>query len=332
MGEIHGNRGFAFQSHFWKRANFVIVELDEVFRQSNPTFVKILHEIRKGRVTLEAQAFLRNCSRPLPVGDVKPTLLYARNAKVDIENQSELDKLPGEVSIFNATDLVQPDFRHKDEDWESAEKELWQSDFFRKCIAERELKLKVGAQVMVVKNVAKGRTGLVNGSRGVVVGFSSTQPNKASNESCEPPSSDDPENKVLYPLVRFQSGATIVIDFARFRSRILGVGECIRVAIPLKLAWAITVHKSQGMTLDSVKIDMHGVFSKAQAYVALSRARDEKSLELKNFTALVVKADQCALDFYANPTQSHHDIPTWDRRQQHQDTTRYPAVCPYNAQ
>eukprot|EP00980_Cylindrotheca_fusiformis_P012065 scaffold2898_cov114-Cylindrotheca_fusiformis.AAC.1 len=203
---------------------------------------------------------------------------------------------------FAFQNLVQPDFRRKDEDWESAEKELWQSDFFRKCIAERELKLKVGAQVMVVKNDTKGRTGLVNGSRGVVVGFSSTQPNKAFNES--PPSSDDPENKVLYPLVRFQSGATIVIGFARFTSRIMGVGECIRVAIPLKLAWAIT----------------------AQAYVALSRARDEKSLELKNFTALDVKADQCALDFYANPTQSDHDIPAWDRRQQHQKNSRYPEA------
>jgi ATP-dependent DNA helicase PIF1 len=310
LQDIHGNRGFAFQSTFWKQANLVTVELTEVFRQSNPTFVKILHEIRKGKVTWEAEAFLAKCRRPLLVkeGEVKPTRLYAKNADVNTENLMELDNLPGKHVKFEATDWV----RLAAEAPEWAEEELWKSDFFKRSV-ESELNLKVRAQVMLIKNDNSGGRGgstrrLVNGSRGVVVGFTSEEPDPAFNSPCVPPK---PGERPLYPKVKFRSGEEKVIGFAEFTSRLAGIGDCVRVAIPLKLAWSITVHKSQGMSLDYVKIDLDGVFSKAQAYVALSRARDENSLELKNFSRKLVKADICALDFYDNPNT---DIPTWDHR------------------
>jgi ATP-dependent DNA helicase PIF1 len=308
LQDIHGNRGFAFQSTFWKQANLVTVELTEVFRQSNPRFVKILHEIRKGKVTLEAEAFLAKCRRPLLVkeGEVKPTRLYAKNADVNTENLMELDNLPGKRVKFEATEWV----RVEAEAPEWAEEVLWNSDFFKKSV-ESELNLKVRAQVMLIKNDTSGDRGesrLVNGSRGVVVGFTSEEPDPAFNSPCVPPK---PGERPLYPKVKFRSGQVKVIGFAEFTSRLAGIGDCVRVAIPLKLAWAITVHKSQGMSLDYVKIDLDGVFSKAQAYVALSRARDENSLELKNFSRKLVKADICALDFYDNPNT---DIPTWDHR------------------
>lgn len=159
---------------------------------------------------------------------------------------------------------------------------------------------------MLIKNDTKGHSRLINGSRGVVIGFTAEEPpDPAFDDPMEPPK---PGNEVFYPKVRFKNGATLVIGFTQFTSRLAGIGDCIRRAIPLKLAWAITVHKSQGMSLDFVKIDLDGVFSHGQAYVALSRARDENSLELKNFSQRLVTADGCALDFYCNPKA---DIPTW---------------------
>lgn len=84
------------------------VELTEVFRQNNPRFIKILHEMRRGKVTWEAQAFLGMFRRPLPMkeGGLKPTRLYAKNADVNKENLMELDNLSGEASTFQAADMV----------------------------------------------------------------------------------------------------------------------------------------------------------------------------------------------------------------------------------
>ena len=73
----------------------------------------------------------------------------------------------------------------------------------------------------------------------------------------------------IYPVVSFRNGRTIIVGPARFDSRIVGLGTCVRRAVPLKLAWAVTVHKSQGLTLDCVKADVSGVFTEAQTYVAL---------------------------------------------------------------
>ena len=107
----------------------------------------------------------------------------------------------------------------------------------------------------------------------------------------------------------FQGGRRKVILPERFESRVVGLGTCVREAIPLKLAWAVTMHKSQGLTLDYVKADVKGVFTEAQAYVALSRATDENGLELRHFSAKLVRADKRALAFYANPNDQFN---RWD--------------------
>ena len=155
---------------------------------------------------------------------------------------------------------------------------------------------------------------MVNGSRGVVVGFTSEKPQAPFDLPITIPFSNShrTEKKDMYPEVKFQNGKTRIIGKTEFSSRIVGVGECVRYAVPLKLAWAITVHKSQGMTLDYVTTDLSGVFCEAQAYVALSRAKDEKCLELRNFSPRVVKANRRALAFYDNPNA---EIPNWDHRE-----------------
>jgi len=157
----------------------------------------------------------------------------------------------------------------------------------------------------------------VNGSRGTIVGFTDTLPEPEDETAFTDPwshsklkcSGNDVEaGKMQYPIVQFLSGQRMVIGPCKFSSRLAGIGESIRDAIPLKLAWAISIHKSQGMTLDLVKVDLQGSFADGQIYVALSRASNENGLELRNFKPQRVRAHPKAILFYQNPNVL---FPTW---------------------
>jgi ATP-dependent DNA helicase PIF1 len=301
---LHCDLGFTFQAKAWQQAAMAVVDLDEVYKQGNVEFVKILHQIRKGKVTADAVAFLKKCDRPLPIlFGVRPTMLYARNKDVNTENISELLKLPGDECMWKATDSIRLEDQYGEESnhysrRSKIERELWLSSFFDECIAQKELRLKVGAQVMLIKNeMSNDEDKLVNGSRGKVIGFS---PRTTLNSERITPEKTRTDEEV-YPVVQFFNGRIKLVGMEVFESRRPGMGSCIREAIPLKLAWTITLHKSQGMTLDYVKADLRGVFTEAQTYVALSRASDENGLELLNFSAAKVRADSRAVEFYDNP-------------------------------
>jgi ATP-dependent DNA helicase PIF1 len=156
------NRGFAFQSHTWSDANFRVVELDVVFRQKNKEYVNVLNNIRRGHVTREVSQFLQQCSRPLPQNEfgIRPTILHSRNKDVSRENLQELQELDGESYVYYAEDSVNPE--KGSGPW--VNKQLEHNQFFKSCIAEQELQLRIGAQVMLIKRFV-GST-LVNGSRG----------------------------------------------------------------------------------------------------------------------------------------------------------------------
>jgi ATP-dependent DNA helicase PIF1 len=307
--KLFGNRGFCFQAYEWEAAKFKIVQLVKVFRQQNTNFIDILDNVRKGYMTAETLTFLETkCQRPLPPNEfgIQPTRLYALNKDVSRENLRELNMLDGETVSYQALDSVAKEKGAPI--W--AENQLLKSGFFSACIAEQELQLKVGAQVMVIKNEAIGyqklsassrRNLLVNGSRGKVIGFRSVREEK---EDQFLPGVDQ------YPIVQFVDGFQKVIKPARFQSTMVGVGTCTRLAIPLKLAWAITTHKSQGCTLDFVIADVGDVFANGQVYVALSRASDENGLELRNFSPSRVKTNRLALSFYEAPYR--RDYPYWD--------------------
>jgi len=150
--KLFDNQGFAFQATAWKKAALKTTQLDEVFRQTNTDFIRVLHEIRLGKVSPTSEAFLKSCDRPLSPTDlgIEPTVLYAKNRGVDDLNRDSLHRLPGEEHLFEAVDSVQVEYgedgedrqyrsRHEDED------ELRSSDFFEKCIAAQRLCLKEGA-------------------------------------------------------------------------------------------------------------------------------------------------------------------------------------------
>jgi ATP-dependent DNA helicase PIF1 len=295
------NRGFCFQSYNWHLADFTVIQLTDVYRQQNADFIRVLQSIRNGDVGRSEVEFLRQCQRPLPPNEfgIRPTILHSMNIDVTRENLAELSQLPGEALLFEAVDAVEKE--KGTGKW--VEEQLRNSAFFKNCIAEPELQLKLGAQVMLIKNEMNGKSGIrrANGSRGKVIGF-----RKA------PARTDAPLLPLVtrYPVVQFADGDKKLILPTTFQARMLGMGTCTRVAVPLKLAYAITTHKSQGLTLDYVVADVGSVFAEGQAYVALSRASDINGLELRNFYPNRVRSNPLAIAFYKNPSQISYKF--WD--------------------
>jgi hypothetical protein len=142
--------------------------------------------------------------------------------------------------------------------------------------AQNTILLKKGAQVVLLGNIDFSAE-LVNGSRGVVVGF---------------------DKESGYPIVLFTSGEVRIISPHKWPQEERGIGSVNYWQIPLKLAWALTIHKSQGMSLDRAIVSMKGIFAEGQAYVALSRIRSLEGLCLLDFDPKVIKAHPKIVWFY----------------------------------
>lgn len=176
----------------------------------------------------------------------------------------------------------------RDKAWKTAKERLMRSDFFsRDCLAQGKIRLCVGAQVMLVKNLDPSN-GLVNGSRGSVVGFRPISDGNMMGMG----------QQHVYPVVQFMNGKELLIKPVKFTAHMHGVGECVRLQVPLKLAWAVTVHKSQGMTLDCAKVSLASMFAPGQAYVALSRVRSIEGLEIVDWDLDCIIPNQTVIDFY----------------------------------
>ncbi|XP_035232312.1 ATP-dependent DNA helicase PIF1-like [Stegodyphus dumicola] len=146
------------------------------------------------------------------------------------------------------------------------------------CPVSDRIELKVGAQVMLAKNLDLQK-GLVNGARGVVIGFNS--------------------GKEKLPIVKFVCGVQESVNYEKWIFRSHSGLMLVRKMLPLKLAWAISIHKSQGMTLDCVEVSLSRVFECGQAYVALSRARSMEGLRVLDIEPTSIRADPQVLKFYS---------------------------------
>ncbi|XP_040912193.1 ATP-dependent DNA helicase PIF1 [Toxotes jaculatrix] len=253
---------FCFQARSWRKVIQVNMELTEVRRQTDQSFISLLQAVRVGRVTEEVTAkLMESAYHHIERDGILATRLCTHKDDVELTNDSKLQQLPGSVRVFEALDsdpaLVKTIDAHSP--------------------VSRLIQLKVGAQVMLTKNLDVSR-GLVNGARGVVVGFES--------------------GKHGLPRVHFLCGVTEVLKPERWVFKSGGGIHLSRQQLPLKLAWAISIHKSQGMTLDCVEISLARVFESGQAYVALSRARSLEGLRVMDFDPRVVRADPDVLLFY----------------------------------
>ena len=258
-------RRFCFEAESWNRCIDSCVELTQVFRQSDRDFIDILADIRKGIANDATIRKLRAacCAVQEPNLDeddgILPTQLFTHRVAVDEINSRYLEELPGEAVCFESHD--------------SGDTRALAST----CRAPQLLVLKAGAQVMLSKNL-NGKKGLVNGARGVVSGFTSGG----------------------QPLVKWASGGSPKpIGREKFVVSIGGNQVAVRLQIPLVLAWAVTVHKSQGLTLDKVDVSLEKAFEPGMAYVALSRSQSLKGLRIRGGIApAALKADTKVLAFY----------------------------------
>jgi ATP-dependent DNA helicase PIF1 len=246
---------FVFEATSWKKCIQDSVVLRTVHRQSDPVFLKILDEARAGRLTQESIDILetrRNTEwKKL---EIKPTLLFTRRADVEQINMTQLQKCKGEDYVFTAKTVQSPVMFTGANSADSIKWAIEKMDKNGSYVPE--LKLRKGAQVMLLTNMDVEH-GLVNGSRGVIEQF------------C-----DGPEP---YPMVKFRNGEVIIITPATWSSE--DVDGLDRQQIPLRLAYAVTIHKAQGATLDCALIDIgDNTFEYGQAYVALSRVRSLECL------------------------------------------------------
>ncbi len=245
-GDESYEKRFAYECSAWENSDFKICYLHEQFRHKteNDPLIEVLNDIRSGKASEQTRVPLRKRykAEPIASADITPTKLFAKNINVDTINRRELDKLSNQTKTFT---METHGFKKLVETLQ------------RSCLAPVELELKTGAEVMFVKNSAEGR--YVNGTRGVVESFDS----------------DDG-----YPVVRTFDGTYVTARPEEWRLEEDGSVRATIKQVPLRLAWAITIHKSQGMTLDAVELDLSDAFEPGMGYVALSRVRSLNGLKL----------------------------------------------------
>ena len=246
---------FIWQSDIWKKLDPKICYLSERFRHSEKDFLKILDEMRAGKVSAKSREILRKTRHK----NLKnPTRLLTHNADVDAINSAELFKIKNPEKTFSAKKTGNPKI---------AEKLLGNSLFVE------NLKLKKDALVMFLKN--NPEKGVVNGTLGKIVNFTKN---------------DD------FPVVETTDGRIVVAEPASLTVADERGKKLAEIAqIPLRLAWAITVHKSQGMTLDAAEIDLSRAFEAGHGYVAISRVRNLDGLKLSDFNEMALSVDPDAL-------------------------------------
>jgi hypothetical protein len=250
---------FAFEAEVWKKGNFHFCYLGEQHRQVNDPLFTILQDMRSGTTGEHTKVPLRTRYKKEPVGSTKATRLYSRNINVDAINDTELSSISSEEKIFIMT---------------TCGYSALVDSLKRNCLAQEKLKLKVGASVMFIKNEATGK--YVNGTRGVVVGF-------------------DQEDG--WPVVKMNDSRTIIVYPEEWKYEEHDIVRATISQVPLRLAWAITIHKSQGMTLDAAEIDLGDVFELGMGYVALSRLRTLNGLKLIGFSELALKVHPKIMEY-----------------------------------
>lgn len=259
------NGELCFLNPVWNELNLDYHYLQKIQRQSNDIlFQSILTRARLGIITENDIEILNNCKSINNSSQIEPTRIYCKNIDVDRINNDRFNALKSKRTYTYEIEIVFIDGKQK------------KIDTSKYCLAERVLKLAIGAQVMLIYNIDQN-SGLINGSRGIITSF-------------------DDDN---IPIVTFINGCSRKIDYNEWIiENDYGIPMFKIYQIPLKLAYAITAHKCQGCTLDCAYIDFNGIFEYGQAYVALSRVKNLNNLITMNISNKIFKAHPLALQFY----------------------------------
>lgn len=250
---------FCFQSPIWDKCVQRSFELKIVHRQTDSIFIDILNNLRIGKITPNiTETLTKTAKQKIEQNGILATTLCSHTNEADTINKSKLDNIQSEEKVFYAED----------------NNKVYSNMLDQQTPVSSKLILKKGAQVMLLKNINLS-AGLVNGARGVVIDFKSD-----------------------LPIVRFRNNKLYTAKPEKWIVKTLNGGLLTRRQVPLKLAWAFSIHKSQGLTLDCVEMSLARVFEAGQAYVALSRAQSLETLRVLDFNSKQVWANPDVLDFY----------------------------------
>lgn len=265
---VGNSDSFIFDAECWEKCIDEVVVLEKIMRQENKEFQNVLNEVRVGVVSRKGREMLnsRIGAKLENALGILPTRIYTTNAQVDQMNNLELDKI-GEENVYQYDmEVYFYEFvKNRDQMLEK---------YRKSSLAPESLQLCRGAQVMLVCNLDL-ENGLANGSRGVVI--------------------DIVED---VPIVRFLNGEERVISHWQWEIEEDRKKQVRITQIPLKLAWAQTIHKAQGSTIDYAEMDLSNVFTYGQAYVALSRVKTLEGLSIIDISYEAVKAHPKALEYY----------------------------------
>jgi ATP-dependent DNA helicase PIF1 len=243
---------YAFKAEVWQYAKFTVCYLSEQHRQKDKTYLSILNEIRDNKVTKKTIELLKTRFNKDPESGGEYTRLYTHNIDVDVVNNRYLSLIKSDGKTYHMV--------HK------GSSSLTES-LKKSCLSPEELTLKVGARVMFTKNQVEG--GYVNGTLGKVKEF----------------------NSYGSPIIETNSGMIFEVTPQSWKIEEEGKIKAEISQLPLRLAWAITVHKSQGMSLDAMELDLSKSFVKGMGYVALSRVRSLSGMKLLGFNDVALLVD-----------------------------------------
>lgn len=243
---------YAFESRAWENLRPLVCYLTDQFRQEDELLLSLLGSIRKGEIEEDHFNLLKE-QTDIAYEDIDPTRLYTHNSDVDTVNLQKLNELSGSSSSFKM---------------KATGNKILQESLMRNCLSPANLTLKLDAMVMCTKN--NFEAGYVNGTLARVVDFDSYEG---------------------YPVIETADKKRIVIEPVSWEIAEEGKVVASIMQVPLRLAWAITIHKSQGMSLDAIEVDLSKAFVYGQGYVALSRVRTLAGLKVLGMNPQALQVD-----------------------------------------
>lgn len=279
---VEKESGFCFNSKTWQALNLKTIFLEKIYRQNDETFIKSLNNLRLNRLTQDDIRLFYDREVNYNTYESDILHIFSTNKEADNYNTLKFNSVKKPLHVFNSADkihrkrtIIEVD-KNKPDDRLTKFDLLTLDTFDKSCKAPSALELKEGCRVMLLKNLNFNK-GLINGACGTVLEL------KKDEE---------------YILIQFDNGIEEVIAKHTFEAYRDGEVVVSREQYPLRLAYGITIHKSQGMTLDKLIVDCNRIFECGQVYVALSRIKSLDGLYLKSFNPKKVWANEEVLKFY----------------------------------